>query len=183
MIFPDRAENVVGLASLDVIRTKLAVPNPKVLFLWGEDKSNDYRTHPWGRYSTFVTPQSPALIYDDGASICSPVIAFDSLGNALHEHFSLVGELMVAQLFKQEQDILPSPLVSYLSVLPSVLKGENVTVCIGGTNLNEAHLDSGSKVDNVVNYLDKRLKMYYPKAELIALVSKRHPNQLRSNSV
>lgn len=82
---------VFGIAQIEIVRG-LLLNGKRTRFLqtWETQSRDPDPYHPLGQWSTLVTRANPAVIYDDGAAFCSPVIVFDSEGNALHFHDSLI---------------------------------------------------------------------------------------------
>lgn len=182
-------EIVIGLAAVDSVRKILITPNPEFLLLWQKkDLEAVDKRHPLGQWSAVVTRDSPAVIYDDGADICSPVVTFDQQGNALHAHFNLTGELMGLELttrFMPEMTF-PSTLRKYFDRLPTYLKGESITSYIGGTNLHPGDAQRPgrtNRVDEIIAYVKTTLGSVYPNAELLSLVSRRFEDQQRSSTI
>src|SRR5260221_6743872 len=62
-------------------------------FLQVGEKRNMRETdeqHPLGQWNTLTTIDNTAVIYDDVAAFCSPVIIFDEARNGVHFHASMI---------------------------------------------------------------------------------------------
>lgn len=184
---PTKSEVVVGLATVESLTESLLTPNPEFLLLWqNKDLNVTDNKHPLGQTSGYVTRKQPAVIFDDGADNCSPVITFDSQGSALHMHLNITSELAFAEIMAQSGIPFPSATQDYFAQTVRYLSDPSVTACIGGTNLYESDvLRAGrkNKADEIIDYTKARLNKFHPAANLMSLISRRFDNQQVSSSV
>jgi hypothetical protein len=159
-------ETGAGLASVEKVRQILLREDVRFLGLWPGPRQNDpVEMHPLGQESAFVSPEYPAVIYDDGAAFCSQVISFDRLGNALLLHGAFASGADYSWNLRR-----------YFDALPTHLTGNEVVGVIGGTNIEVN--DAGKKpIDVVINYVEDQMRSKFPEVEYLSLVSKQHENQ------
>src|SRR5258708_30146596 len=131
-------------------------------------------SHPLGGWSTLTSKDNPAIIYDDGAAFCSPVIVFDNDGTALHFHDSLIANENYG-MFAQK----------YFYAIPNYLNIEKgLTACIAGANipLNEELVEKPvNPIDELINFVEDQIKKRVPKSQFEVFISKQYKNQ-RKNS-
>lgn len=125
--------------------------------------------HPLGQWSLGTTSESPAVLYDDGAAFCTPVLAFDEAGSAIHCHDSPV----LSGFGNLEQLYFPE--------LPGRLAEGKVTAIVGGTNVDVTDVgrspDVVNPIDRTIDGIEERLHGVVPDADLHALVSRQYDNQ------
>lgn len=129
--------------------------------------------HPLGQWSTATSQDNPAVIYDDGAAFCSPVLVFDKQGNALHFHDSLIAWRRSPEYGNCAK--------TYFDELPNFVSNNEVIACISGTNVHiaEAYRELGieNPIDQVINYVKQKITDQFPNAQFLSFVSKQYENQ------
>lgn len=158
---PATAELVMGL---------LKDPrNIRFVQTWEDRSGNPDQYHPFGKMSTVTTPDNPAVIVDDKASFCSPVITFDEYGNALHFHDALVniGDWSSARTYQEN--------------LTNYLTDNGVVCCIAGLNvcISELYqrLDVPNPIDNTIFRVRDGVSKVFPAMRFIVAVAPQYPNQ------
>jgi len=146
------------IATVDDLMELVGAPTP-LIKTWDQG-SSDF--HPIGPYSTLSIESNPAVICDYGAAICTPLLAFDNFGNAVHVHDSFISNEA-----EQTQRIIGP----YNQAISRYLKGE-ITKVISGTNLYTTEEESKSK-DAFLQELNELVQG----DETIYLVGKRAHNQ------
>jgi hypothetical protein len=130
--------------------------------------------HPIGQWSMATTPANPAVLYDDGAAFCSPTLAFDEAGSAIHCHSSPIFSGNFQDLEKY-----------YFPELAGRLTDGRVTFVVGGTNIDVTEVgkaaDRVNPIDWAVNGIEERLRELFPDADFHALVSKQYANQVATH--
>jgi hypothetical protein len=126
--------------------------------------------HPLGQWSLSTTKENPAILYDDGAIFCSPTLAFDEEGSAIHCHDSPLGFGHFDNLDTH-----------YFPELPERLKGGRVSLVMGGSNLDakeeQQAADAVNPIDWAVKGIEERLRATMPEADFYPLISKQYDNQ------
>lgn len=164
---PATAELVMDLLK-DPTKTKFVQP-------WDDRSRNSDQHHPFGQWSTVTTPDNPAVIVDDKASFCSPVITFDEDGNALHFHDALVniGDWSSAR--------------TYQGKLTEYLTDNGVVCCIAGLNvcISELYQRLGvpNPIDNTIYRVRDGVNMVFPALRFIVAVSPQYANQKQMSSL
>lgn len=132
--------------------------------------------HPLGQSTLATDPEHPAILFESAAGPCSPVLAFDEAGSALHAHnaSAAFGDFRPLDEY-------------YFPTLPDRLKGGKVSFVMGGTNLP---VSEESKAPDVVNPIDstakgfqERIRSKFPDSDFYTLVSKQHANQRATHPV
>ncbi len=169
-------ETVVDLATVQKVKDALVNPDVRFLKLWEQQSGDADGSHPLGQWSSVVTQDNPAVIYDDGAAFCSPVITFDKTGNALHFHDSLVAYTDHGWAQKK-----------YFDGLEQYLRGSEVVCGIGGLNVDITEKGQDPQVrnpiDKVIDFVESQIKSKYASVDFLSLVSKQYDNQDRRSSV
>jgi hypothetical protein len=131
--------------------------------------------HPLGQWSTVTTLEDPAVIFDDGAAFCSPVLTFDREGNALHFHDDMIAG--------KDYGIAAQ---KYFDAVPQYVGRDGVTCCVSGLNVHLREKGLAEKVnpiDEVIDYVDRQIRRRFPNSRVVSLVSKQYPNQRRRSEV
>src|SRR6476620_8178308 len=128
--------------------------------------------HPLGQISTLTTPDNPAVLFDDSAAFCSPVITFDREGRALHLHDGIIGDRDDLDYIGYAGDTARR----YFEVLPEYVGSEGVTSCISGLN-------GVASSNDIADHVEQRIRSHYPKVDFHSFVSKQFPHQQRRSNV
>jgi hypothetical protein len=135
------------------------------------DNSRTDLNHPYGQQSVVITKDRPAIIYDDGADICSPVLAFDEAGSAVHFHSSAGSTRGGFSALDDE----------YFSHLPDWIGQGKVTFVMGGLNMSPNDGldwdDPYNTVDSTIKRVAQQARAIFPDADFIPLISKQSDNQ------
>lgn len=132
--------------------------------------------HPLGQWSLATTSSSPAVLYDDGAAFCSPTLAFDQEGSAIHCHSSPLG---FGNFNDLEQYFLPE--------LPNRITEGRISFVMSGSNV---YISDEEKAPGALNPIDwavegvkDRLNRVLPGADFYPLISKQYDNQYSTDPV
>ena len=158
---PATAELVMGL---------LKDPrNIRFVQTWEDRSGNPDQYHPFGKMSTVTTPDNPAVIVDDKASFCSPVITFDEDGKALHFHDALVniGDWSSARTYQAN-------LTNYLSDKGVVCAIAGLNVCL---SLRNQRMDVLNPIDDTILRVRDEVSEVFPALRFIVAVAPQYPNQ------
>ena len=133
--------------------------------------------HPLNQFSTVTTPENPAPLYDDFATHCSSVIAFDADGRALAYHDPAI-----------TRDDYGIAFDKYFKALPDYIGSEGVTFCVSGMSVgrnfkltDEDIAAEVNPIDSVIGYLRDKITALYPSVNFVSFVSKQFDNQQRSS--
>lgn len=163
----------VEMARLDNLRACLPERPVRIVQPWEDSSDPDIwigkkdAHHPLGQWTTATTVERPAVIYDDGASTCSPVITIDRQGNAFHFHEAFGLYLNREQL--------------YYRALPEIVGTDEVVAAITGTNkdLTSEGEALPNYIDTIVDEVEAGICQIRPQATFLALISKRYATQQR----
>lgn len=165
---------VIRRALKDHLRTEFR----RTWFPYAHDPEPDSR-HPLTQGSTVTSAQNPAVIYDDGAAFCSPIITFDADGNALHFHDALITRRHLPDYGPYSKQ--------YFDALPNFVGQDGVTTCIAGLNahITESFREIGvvNPIDTVIDFVQDQTKLSFPSANFLSFVSKQYENQQRRSSI
>src|SRR6185369_3353767 len=188
-ITPTDVDIVLGIATVDTVWKKLidpthayfvdvyerrfphTDPNPEAIFGPVDDN------HPLGQWTTYTSPENPAVIFESGAAFCSPVITFDEVGRALHYHPARIDDS--APIVNWDKETTKR----YLEGLPRLVSADSTTSCVAGLNGSAIWITDESKqpdtpnpIDTVIDTVQSEIKSVFPHAKLLAFVSKHYPN-------
>jgi hypothetical protein len=164
------ASTIIEQGSIEAIRN--LVPRNAAFRQTWEILRDNYpdAQHPLGQLSTVTTLKDPAVIFDDGAASCSPILTFDKDGNALHFHDSMAAEDDGNGNYGKEMD-------KYFDFLPKYVGREDTTLCIAGLNRivfseEKRKLKGKSFIDIAIEHVDQRAREIYPSIDIVSFISK-----------
>src|SRR5260221_100383 len=146
---------------------------------WKSSSDQPDENHPLGQWNTLTTRERPAVIYDDGAAFCSPVIVFNEAGDAFHFHDAM----LLADAYGNGYGMRAQ---RFFDAMTKYVGDKGVEACISGANLpmsEERQKSEINLIDELIDFVEEQIQKRIPDTHFESLVSKQDENQKRRSRI